>query len=173
MYFTLSFTSSALYSLIFTVNLLYYIFIAKLNPLQLVLVGTALEASIFAFEVPTGVVADSISRRFSVIIGIFLIGLAFLVNGSWPVFWVIMLAQVIWALGYTFTSGATQAWISDEVGEENAGAAFIRAAQWDQWGGIVGTIASVFIAVDLHPCPNSRWWSFIPGPGWVSCLVHA
>ena len=146
-YFTLSFTSSALYSLIFTVNLLYYIFIAKLDPLQLVLVGTALEASIFVFEIPTGVVADSISRRMSIIIGIFLIGLAFLINGSWPVFWVIMLAQGIWALGYTFTSGATQAWISDEIGEENAGLAFIRAARWDQWGGIVGTVASVLIAM--------------------------
>jgi len=146
-YFTLSFTSSALYSLIFTVNLLYYIFIAKLDPLQLVLVGTALEASIFVFEIPTGVVADSISRRISIIIGIFLIGLAFLINGSWPVFWVIMLAQGLWALGYTFTSGATQAWISDEIGEENAGLAFIRAARWDQWGGIVGTVASVLIAM--------------------------
>jgi len=146
-YFTLSFSSSALYSLIFTVNLLYYIFIAKLDPLQLVLVGTALEASIFVFEIPTGVVADSISRRMSIIIGIFLIGLAFLINGSWPLFWVIMLAQGIWALGYTFTSGATQAWISDEIGEENAGLAFIRAARWDQWGGIVGTVASVLIAM--------------------------
>lgn len=146
-YFTTSFITSVLYSLIFTVNLLYYIFVAKLNPLQLVLVGTALEASIFIFEVPTGVLADSVSRRLSVIIGIFLIGVAFLVNGIWPVFWVIMAAQVLWGLGYTFTSGASQAWISDEIGEENAGSAYIRAARWDQWGGIVGTILSVFLAV--------------------------
>ena len=146
-YFTTSFITSVLYSLIFTVNLLYYIFVAKLNPLQLVLVGTALEASIFIFEVPTGVLADSVSRRLSVIIGIFLIGAAFLVNGIWPVFWVIMAAQVLWGLGYTFTSGASQAWISDEIGEENAGSAYIRAARWDQWGGIVGTILSVFLAL--------------------------
>jgi DHA3 family tetracycline resistance protein-like MFS transporter len=130
-YFAFSSTSSALYALIFTVNLLYYIFVAKLNPLQLVLVGTALEASIFIFEIPTGVVADSLSRRLSVVIGVFLIGIAFLVNGTWPVFWVILVAQVLWALGYTFTSGATQAWISDEIGEENAGLAFIRGARWD------------------------------------------
>jgi len=146
-YFTLSSASSAIYSLIFTVNLLYYIFIARLDPLQLVLVGTALEASIFIFEVPTGVVADSISRRLSIVIGVFIIGIAFLINGIWPVFWVIMVAQVLWALGYTFTSGATQAWISDEVGEGKAGLAFIRGARWDQWGGIVGTLASVFIAI--------------------------
>jgi MFS transporter, DHA3 family, tetracycline resistance protein len=146
LYLNYSFITSALYSLIFTVNLLYYILVAKLDPLQLVLVGTALEASVFVFEVPTGVVADSISRRLSVIIGIFLIGIAFLINGIWPVFWVIAAAQVLWGLGHTFTSGAQQAWISDEIGEENAGSAFIQSARWDQWGGITGTIASVFIA---------------------------
>lgn len=146
-YFATSFVTSVLYSLIFTVNLLYYIFTARLNPLQLVLVGTALEASIFIFEVPTGVLADSVSRRLSVIIGVFLIGLAFVVNGIWPIFWVIMAAQVLWGLGYTFTSGASQAWISDEIGEENAGAAYIRAARWDQWGGIAGTILSVLLAL--------------------------
>lgn len=146
-YFTTSFVSSMLYSMIFTVNLLYYILVARLNPLQLVLVGTALEVSIFIFEVPTGVLADSVSRRLSVIIGVFLIGLAFVVNGIWPVFWVIMAAQVLWGLGYTFTSGASQAWISDEIGEENAGSVYIRAARWDQWGGIVGTIFSVLLAL--------------------------
>lgn len=146
-YFTTSFVTSVLYSLIFTVNLLYYIFIARLNPLQLVLVGTVLEASILIFEVPTGVLADSVSRRLSVIIGVFLIGVAFVVNGTWSVFWVILAAQVLWGLGYTFTSGASQAWISDEIGEENAGLAYIRAARWDQWGGIVGTILSVLLAL--------------------------
>ena len=146
-YFTTSFVTSVLYSLIFTVNLLYYIFVARLDPLQLVLVGTALEASVFIFEVPTGVLADSVSRRLSVIIGIFIIGVAFVINGIWPVFWVILAAQVLWGLGHTFTSGASQAWISDEIGEENAGSAYIRAARWDQWGGIVGTILSVLLAL--------------------------
>lgn len=147
LYLTYSFFTSALYSLIFTVNLLYYILVAKLDPLQLVLVGTALEASVFLFEIPTGVLADSYSRRASVILGVFLIGISFLINGLWPIFWVIMLAQVLWGLGHTFTSGAQQAWISDEIGEENAGQAFLRAARWEQWGGIAGTILSVLIAV--------------------------
>ncbi len=146
LYFTYSFTSSALYATIFTVNLLYYILVAKLDPLQLVLVGTALEAAVFLFEVPTGVVADAYSRRTSVIIGVFLIGFAFVINGLWASFWPIMAAQVVWGLGYTFTSGAAQAWISDEIGEQNAGWAFIRAARWDQWGNIAGIFLSVLLA---------------------------
>lgn len=147
LYLTYSFATSAIYALIFTVNLLYYILVAKLDPLQLVLVGTALESSVFLFEIPTGVLADSYSRRASVILGVFLIGISFILNGLFPVFWVIVLAQVVWGLGHTFTSGAQQAWISDEIGEENAGMAFLLAARWEQWGGIFGTLLSVGIAV--------------------------
>ena len=40
-------------------------------------------------------------------------------------FGAVLLAQVIWGFGYTFTSGATQAWIVDEIGEEQAGEAFL------------------------------------------------
>lgn len=143
LYLGFSFFSSALYTMIFTVNLLYYIVTAKLDPLQLVLVGTALETSVFLFEVPTGVVADSYSRRTSVIVGIFLVGISFIVNGLFPVFWIIALAQVIWGLGYTFTSGAQQAWISDELGEEEASLAFVRGSKMDQWGGLAGILMSI------------------------------
>ena len=147
LYLTYSFVSSALYQMIFTVNLLYYILVAKLDPLQLVLVGTAVEASIFVFEIPTGVVADSYSRRLSVIIGIFLVGVAFIINGLFPVFWIIAMAQVVWGLGYTFTSGAQQAWISDELGEEEASLAFVRGSKMDQLGGIAGILLSIGFAL--------------------------
>ena len=86
--------------------------------------GTTLEASIFLFEVPTGVVADVYSRRLSVILGYVLIGLGFLVWGALPLFLPILLGQVLWGIGYTFTSGATQAWITDEIGEAAAGPGF-------------------------------------------------
>jgi hypothetical protein len=57
-YLILSFASSLIFSLIFTVNLLYHVTVVELSPLQLVLVGTILETSVFLFEVPTGIVAD-------------------------------------------------------------------------------------------------------------------
>ncbi len=47
------------------------------DPLELVLIGTALEFSAFVFEVPTGVVADTYSRRASVAVGYALMGLGF------------------------------------------------------------------------------------------------
>lgn len=128
-YLLIEAVSALLFSMIFTASAVYQVTVAGLTPLQLVLVGTILEGSVFLFEVPTGVVADVYSRRLSIIIGWFLVGLGFIIEGSFPLFWPIMLAQVFWGVGYTFTSGATQAWITDEIGEAAAGKAFLRARQ--------------------------------------------
>lgn len=135
-YLFIEFTASAFFAMMFVTMSLYEATIAGLAPLQLVLVGTTLEISAFVFEIPTGVVADVASRRLSIIIGYFLMGIGFLVEGLFPAFLPILLAQVIWGLGYTFTSGATQAWISDEIGEEKANSLFMRATQ-------VGLVASL------------------------------
>ncbi len=101
------------------------------------LVGTILEATVFIFEIPTGVLADVKSRRLSVIIGYVLMGLGFIVEGSLPFFGAIALAQVLWGFGYTFTSGATQAWIVDEIGVDRAADAFLRGSQAAQIGGLL------------------------------------
>jgi MFS transporter, DHA3 family, tetracycline resistance protein len=121
--------TALLFSMIFTASSVYQVTVAGLTPLQLVLVGTVLEATVFLFEVPTGVVADVYSRRLSIIIGMFLIGLGFIIEGSFPLFWMILLAQLFWGVGFTFTSGANQAWITDEIGEAAAGKAFLRSNQ--------------------------------------------
>lgn len=138
--------NSAFMTMVFTVNLIYFVTEIGLDPLQMVLVGTALELSIFIFEIPTGVVADTISRRTSIIIGVFLIGLGFVVQASFQSFVFILIAQVIWGLGYTFTSGATQAWITDEIGEDQAGSAFLHAAQLEQVGALIAIGLSVLFS---------------------------
>ena len=144
-YIILQVSASLLFSLIFTVNMVYHVTVVGLSPLQLVLVGTILEATVFLFEVPTGVLADVKSRRLSVIIGYLVIGLGFIIEGTLPFFWSVALAQIVWGFGYTFTSGATQAWVVDEVGEERAGEAFLRGAQ----AGQVGNLAAIPIGIAL------------------------
>lgn len=145
--------SSLFFSLIFTVNLLYHATVVKLTPLQLVLVGTTLEATVFLFEIPTGVLADVKSRRLSIIIGYLLIGLGFMVEGSFPLFLAVAGAQILWGLGYTFTSGATQAWIADEVGPERVGAAYLRGAQAGQVGALVAIPLSIGLGSIRLPLP--------------------
>lgn len=131
--------------MIFAASSVYQVTKAGLSPLQLVLVGTTLEVSAFIFEIPTGVVADIYSRRLSIIIGYFLIGLGFIVEGTFPFFIPILLAQIIWGLGWTFTSGATEAWISDEIGEERANKAFLRSNQISQFSALLGIGAGAIL----------------------------
>lgn len=146
LYLLMSGIQSFAMTMVFTVNLVYQVTLVGLNPLQLVLVGTCLELTAFLMEVPTGVVADVYSRRLSVIVGIALLGLGFVVEGSFPIFETLLIAQVIMGLGYTFLSGAQSAWIVDEVGQARASAAFLRAAQVAQLAGFAAIFVSVALA---------------------------
>jgi DHA3 family tetracycline resistance protein-like MFS transporter len=137
-YLFIEFSASMFFSMMFVVTSLYEATVAGLTPVQLILVGTTLEISAFLFEVPTGIVADVYSRRISIVIGYLLMGVGFLVEGLFPAFIPILLAQVVWGLGYTFTSGATQAWISDEVGEDNANKLFMRGTQVGLFASLLG-----------------------------------
>jgi len=116
----------------------YRIEVAHLDALQLVLVGTALEAAVFLFEVPTGVLADAVSRRLSVLVGLALTGAGYLLEGALPLFGTILAAQLLWGLGSTFESGAVDAWVTDEIGEQRAAGAFMRAAQVGQVASLLG-----------------------------------
>lgn len=135
--------TSLSFSIISTVNMVYQVEVAKLNPLQLVLVGTFLEGTAFVCQVPTGVLADIYSRRLAVILGIFLFGLAFIIEGSFPRFDVIMACQILFGVGATLMDGAEQAWITDEVGEERVGHVFLRSTQVGLLAGLLGAVISV------------------------------
>jgi DHA3 family tetracycline resistance protein-like MFS transporter len=116
-----------------------------LSPLQLVLMGTAMEAAVFLCEVPTGVVADTYGRRLSLVIGYLGMGLAWLAVGLVSAPWLVIALWGLWGLSYTFTSGAEEAWIADEVGAENVGSIFLRGARYGQVGAVVGLLLQVAV----------------------------
>ena len=144
---------SFLAALSFTLNLVYYVRDAGLDPLQMVLVGTTLEVACFLFEIPTGIVADLYSRRLSIVIGFLLIGAGFLLQGLVPAFLAILAAQVLWGVGFTFTSGADQAWITDEIGAEQAGRVFVRAQQFELAAKIAGIVTAGGLGLISLPLP--------------------
>ena len=145
--------ASVFFPMIWVAASLYQVTVAQLTPLQLVLIGTSLEFSAFVFEIPTGIVADIYSRRLSIIIGYILMGLGFIYESFFPSFWPLILAQVIWGLGYTFTSGATEAWISDEIGEENANKLFLRAARWGLYASLLGMALAALVGINNVAMP--------------------
>lgn len=139
--------NSLIGSMMFTVTTLYLINIVELNPLQLVLVGTVLELSVFLFEIPTGIVADLSSRKLSVLIGLVITGAAFVLEGAIASYAAVLTAQVLWALGYTFTSGADRAWIADELEQKDLSQVFLKATQVRQISALVGTGLGVLLGL--------------------------
>jgi MFS transporter, DHA3 family, tetracycline resistance protein len=118
-----------------------------MSPLELVLTGTALEVGYFVFEVPTGIVADSYSRRLSVIIGLSVMGVAFVLTGLAPGVALVIAAAALMGLGWTFRSGAEDAWLADELGLENIGPAYQRGAQVARAAALGGIALAVALAL--------------------------
>jgi DHA3 family tetracycline resistance protein-like MFS transporter len=145
-YLLLSSASAFFFTTVFTINLVYQLQVAHLSPLQLVLVGTVLEVTIFLTQVPTGALADVYSRRLAVIVGLVLIGVGSLLEGSLPQLWAILLSQVFWGAGVTFTDGADSAWIADEVGDEQLGPLLLRSSQVSRVFELVAILLSVALA---------------------------
>ncbi|MEK3713707.1 MFS transporter [Paenibacillus sp. FSL R7-0333] len=150
-------------STIFTTYSIYYVVDLKLNPLQLVLIGTVLEITVLVFEGITGVVADTYSRRLSVIIAVFVLGSAFVLEGSivWimhpasllPAFGWLLISQMLYGIGWTFLSGADTAWIMDELEEEQAGRIFMRSKIFSLSASLLGIAVSVGLSLVASNLP--------------------
>lgn len=152
-YLIYSASTAFFFSLIFTVSQIYRIDMVKLNPLQLVMVGTALETSCFLFEIPTGIVADMKSRKLSIIMGLIIIGTAFIIEGSFPFFIIVVFSQILWGIGYTFTSGADEAWIADELEGQELDLVYLKAAQVGQIFSLIGIGVSTIIGDKMINLP--------------------
>lgn len=142
----MAFVGGFLNSVVFSITAIYFVREVGMDALQLVLVGTAMELAAFTFEVPTGVVADVVSRRRSILIGFTLHGIAMVAIGWWPWFPSILAAYFVIGFGWTFVSGAATAWVADELGTERLGNALYRSAQLRYAGAFLGIGAGVSLA---------------------------
>lgn len=145
--------SSFLFTLVFTISSIYYIEIIEMTPFQLVFVGTVLELVYFAFEIPTGIVADVYSRKLSIIMGIILTGIGFILEGVFPLYIFVLVSQVLWGIGATFLSGATEAWIADFLEKDRLELIYIRASQIGNISALIGVFVSVFMASKFIQLP--------------------
>jgi MFS family permease len=110
------FTLSA--SLIWGINTL-FLLDAGLSIFEVFVANAAFTAAMALFEVPTGVVADTLGRRASFLLSestlavgtLAYVGVA-AIHGGLVLF---CLAGVILGLGYTFYSGAVEAWVVDAL----------------------------------------------------------
>ena len=129
-----------------TVASVYRIEEVGLDPLRLVLLGTALEVAVLVFEVPTGVFADTYGRRRSVVAGFLLMRSGFVLEGAVPVFWAVLAAQAVWGGGARVHQRGFGGLIADEAPERDLGHAYLRGQQADYLGSLMGVFGSVALA---------------------------
>jgi MFS family permease len=123
------------------VTSLYLVVDADLSAFQLVFLGTAQGLTALACEVPTGVMADTISRKWSIVISHVVMGLSMLATGLVTEFPALVVTQVLWGLGWTFTSGAEIAWVTDELDRPDRIAGVLTAStRWQQLGAASGMV---------------------------------
>lgn len=105
-------------SIIWGVNTLFLLG-AGLDIFQVMLVNTTYTVGQILFEVPTGVVADTLGRRTSLLLGIatlFVSTLGYV--AGWVLHWgmpAFVVSSVLLGLGYTFQTGAADAWLVDAL----------------------------------------------------------
>ncbi|MEM9563501.1 MAG: hypothetical protein AAGA93_12830 [Actinomycetota bacterium] len=128
----------------------------ELPSLQLVLLGTAMEAALLLAEVPTGVIADRFSRKWSIVIGFLGVGGAQIAAGVVETFPLLVASQIVWGIAFTFRSGADTAWVTDELGgPDEAEGLILRLARRQQvvaigaiaGGAVLGRLTSLTTSV--------------------------
>lgn len=117
-YLTLTLLNTLAASLIWGINTL-FLLSAGLNNTEAFAANAFFTAGQVIFEVPTGVIADSWGRRASFLLGSLTLGLSTaLYYYMWHIsapFWGWALASVVLGLGFTFFSGAVEAWLVDAL----------------------------------------------------------
>lgn len=78
------------------VTSIYLVVDADLSPSQLVLIGVAQGVVALVFEVPAGVVADTISRKWSLVVSHVLMGSAMIATGLVTDFGPLVATQMLW-----------------------------------------------------------------------------
>src|ERR671919_1184801 len=105
-------------SLIWGINTI-FLLDAGLSNLEAFAANAFFTGGMVIFEVPTGIVADTIGRRMSYLLGtLTLSGSSLLYVMLWQVegpFWAWAVVSLLLGLGFTFFSGAVEAWLVDAL----------------------------------------------------------
>ena len=123
------------------VTSVYLVVDARLSPSELVLIGVAQGIVALVFEVPAGVVADAVSRKWSLVVSHLLLGAAMIATGLVTDLAPLLATQMLWGLAWTFASGADVAWITDELAEpRRIAVVLVRSGRAELIGAAVGIV---------------------------------
>ena len=122
-------------------SLLYFVIDARLSAAQLLFLGAAVAVTLALSDIPAGVWSDAFSRKWPLVIGHGFLAAGMVVTGVVTAFPLILVTQVLWGLGWAFSSGADVAWLTDELDRPERTARLLTArARWDLVGGASGMV---------------------------------
>ena len=106
-----------LYSLSFfgAISIPFFLDWGKLNYFQVFLIQLWFSFWLFVLEVPTGVIADKIGRKMTLILSGLTASLGALLYGLYPNIYLFLLAELIFAIGMALRSGADKAILYDTL----------------------------------------------------------
>ena len=121
---------------------MYLVVVAELSAPELVLVGTGQAITVLLAEVPAGVFADTVSRKWSLVLAHAITGTGMVLAGLATGFPVLVGSQALAGLGWAFSSGADVAWVTDELDRPDVIDRVLAArARWDVLGAAAGLFA--------------------------------
>ena len=152
-YFTLLLGNTLAASFIWGINTI-FLLDAGLSNLEAFAANSFFTVGMVLFEVPTGIVADTIGRRVSYLLGtVTLAATTLLYVFLWEIegpFWAWAVVSMLLGLGFTFFSGAVEAWLVDALNathfEGNLESVFGRGQIVAGVAMLTGSVAGGYIA---------------------------
>lgn len=121
---------------------LYFVLDAHLSAYQLLVLATVMSITLVLSDIPLGVWSDAFSRKWPLVIGHGFLAAGMVMTGLVTVFPLLVVTQVLWGLGWAFSTGADVAWVTDEFNHPGLIAAVLTVrARLDLTGGAVGMVA--------------------------------
>ncbi len=152
-YYVLGLGNTLAASLIWGINTI-FLLDAGLTNLEAFAANAFFTAGMVLFEVPTGIVADMWGRRTSFLLGTVTLAVTTgLYVLAWQVtapFWAWAVTSLLMGLGFTFFSGATEAWLVDALAatgyEGQLDTVFARGQMIGGGAMLVGSVAGGYLA---------------------------
>jgi MFS family permease len=159
-FFGLEFINGIRRVIFFTLALLYFISLGY-NPVKVIAMFAVSRIILAMAEFPTGAFADYYSRKKSIVISFFLMGLGLTGMYFFRNFWILSLLYILNDIGWSFQSGITPAWAIDTLRfakeHKKITSLLARFTFFERVGAVVGGIIAFFVVAKEF----SLVWLFI------------